>query len=73
MRQVSQSKLARLTGSRMPREQADIIRSIGVVPLVRADGSVCVLEEALLAAMLVPRKSAAFEPDWSVFDTGRAG
>lgn len=69
MKQVSQSRLAAITGARTPAGQCAVLRQLGVVPLIRADGSVCVFEEVLCRAMLGGHgKSPAEEPDWSVLD-----
>ncbi len=68
MRTVSQSRLHHITGSRTPREQAAVLRQIGVLPLVRADGSLCVFEEVLRDAMIVKRQDEHEQPRWEALD-----
>jgi hypothetical protein len=67
MRQISQTRLAKITGTNSPPDQCAVLRQIGVIPIVRPDGAVIVFEEVLRDAMLgrIPRSE---EPDWSVFD-----
>lgn len=69
MKQISQHRLALITGARTPIEQCQVLRQLGIVPLIRIDGSVCVFEEVLREAMLIARqKTPADEPDWSALD-----
>lgn len=45
-----------------------MLRQLGVMPLVRADGSLCVFEEVLRDAMIVKRQDEREQPRWEVLD-----
>lgn len=68
MKQVSQQRLTQITGARTASEQCAVLRQLGVMPLVRADGSLCVFEEVLRDAMIVKRQDERDQPRWEVFD-----
>lgn len=66
MRQISQQRLVQITGARTASEQCAVLRQIGVLPLVRSDGSICVFEEVLADAML--QRKSVDEPNWGALD-----
>jgi hypothetical protein len=68
MKQVSQNRLAQITGATTASGQCAVLRQLGVMPLIRPDGSLCIFEEALLSAMIVPRQDERDQPRWEVFD-----
>lgn len=68
MRTISQQRLTQITGARTASEQAAVLRQLGVMPLVRADGSLCVFEEVLRDAMIVKRQDEREQPRWEVLD-----
>jgi hypothetical protein len=43
-----------------------VLRQIGVLPLIRPDGSICVFEEVLADAML--QRKTVDEPNWGALD-----
>ena len=68
MRTISQQRLTQITGARTASEQAAVLRQLGVMPLVRTDGSLCVFEDVLREAMSVKRQDERDQPRWEVFD-----
>lgn len=68
MRQFSQTRLAQITGARTAAEQCDVLRQIGVLPIIRPDGTLCVFEEVLRDAMIVKRQDEAGQPNWEALD-----
>ena len=67
MRQLSQQRLSAITGATTASEQCSVLRQIGVAPIIRADGSVCVFEEVLRDAMLIRHKPDD-QPNWGALD-----
>lgn len=73
MRQIGQARLVSITGARTAAEQCAVLRQIGVLPIIRKDGSVCVFEEVLKEAMLIRGSERDDQqPNWDVFDQPRA-
>lgn len=67
MRQISQQRLVQITGARTASEQCAVLRQIGVLPLVRSDGSLCVFEEDVMRGQLLPGLPKDV-PNWAALD-----
>lgn len=67
MRQISQQRLIQITGARTASEQCAVLRQIGVLPLVRSDGSLCVFEEDVMRGQLSPGLPVDV-PNWAALD-----
>jgi hypothetical protein len=69
MRQIGRLQLESITGAKTPAEQCEVLRQIGVLPIIRKDGSVCVFDDVLKEAMLIRGSERDDQqPNWDVFD-----
>ena len=60
-----------LTGFKQPAAQKRRLASLGITPIVRADGSLAVTEQAVTQAMLSGTKKRAVEPNWEAINLKR--
>ncbi len=69
MRQIGRAQLESITGAKTPAEQCDVLRQIGVLPIIRKDGSVCVFDDVLKEAMLIRGSERDDQqPNWHLLD-----
>jgi hypothetical protein len=69
MRQIGRLQLESITGAKTPAEQCEVLRQIGVLPIIRKDGSVCVFDDVLKEAMLIRGSERDDQqPNWHLLD-----